>query len=65
MSTLALTSAAFADTIHQNDIVLLHSEPGALPAPALEEIIGAIKTLDMDAVRREISEHLDGPVNEA
>ncbi|KQS98782.1 thioredoxin [Cellulomonas sp. Leaf395] len=117
MSTLTLTGAAFADLIHQNDIVLvdfwaawcgpcrrfapvfenaseqhpdvvfakvdteaehqlaaqagitsiptlmafregvlLYSEAGAVPAAALEEIIGAIKTLDMDEVRREISQ---------
>lgn len=125
MSTLTLTGAAFADTIHENDIVLvdfwaawcgpcrmfapifenasaqhpdvvfakvdteaerelagqagitsiptlmafregilLYSEPGALPAAALEEIIGAIKALDMDAVRREIAEHRDGSVTQ-
>ena len=125
MSTLTLTSAAFADTIHGNDIVLvdfwaawcgpcrmfapifedastqhpdvvfakvdteaerelaaragitsiptlmafrdgvlLYSEPGALPAAALEQIIGAIKAIDMDAVRREIAEHQDGSVTQ-
>lgn len=125
MSTLTLTGAALADTIHENDIVLvdfwaawcgpcrmfapifenasaqhpdvvfakvdteaerelagqagitsiptlmafregllLYSEPGALPAAALEEIIGAIKALDMDAVRREIAEHRDGSVTQ-
>lgn len=37
--------------------VLLYSEPGALPAAALEEIIGAIKALDMDEVRRQIAQH--------
>ena len=36
--------------------VLLYSEAGALPAAALEQIIGAIRALDMDDVRREISQ---------
>ena len=37
------------------DGVLLYSQPGALPAPALEEIIGKIKDLDMDEVRATIA----------
>jgi thioredoxin 1 len=38
------------------DHVLLYAEPGALPEEALEEIIGKVKTLDMDDVRRRIAE---------
>ena len=38
------------------DQVLLYSRPGALPEAALEELIGRIKDLDMDAVRRQVSE---------
>lgn len=38
------------------DGILLGAQPGALPAPALDEVIRQIKTLDMDAVRREIEE---------
>src|SRR6185436_13858321 len=38
------------------DGVLLGSQPGALPAEALDEIITQVKTLDMEAVRREIDE---------
>jgi thioredoxin 1 len=38
------------------DGVLLGAQPGALQAPALDEVIRQIKTLDMDAVRREIDE---------
>lgn len=34
--------------------VLVYDEPGALPAPALEQIITAVKALDMDDVRRRI-----------
>ena len=37
------------------DGVLLFSQPGALPAAALEELITKIKDLDMDAVRGEIA----------
>jgi thioredoxin reductase (NADPH) len=37
------------------DGILLFAQPGALPAPALEELITKIKDLDMDAVRAEIT----------
>ncbi len=37
--------------------VLLFSQPGALPAEALESLITQIKGLDMDDVRRKIAEH--------
>lgn len=36
------------------DGVLLFNQPGALPAPALEDLIGKVKELDMEAVRAEI-----------
>ena len=39
------------------DGILVFSQPGALPAPALEEVIGAVKGLDMDDVRAKIAEH--------
>lgn len=35
--------------------ILVFSQPGALPAAALEELIGAIRALDMDEVRTEIA----------
>jgi len=38
------------------DGIMLGSQPGALPAEALDDIISQVKTLDMDAVRREIAE---------
>lgn len=41
------------------DGILLFNQPGALPAPALEEIIGKVNGLDMDAVRKEIAETSD------
>ncbi|MFM1779581.1 MAG: thioredoxin [Actinomycetota bacterium] len=36
------------------DGILLFNQPGALPAPALEDLIGKVKELDMDAVKAEI-----------
>ena len=38
------------------DGILLFSQPGALPAPALEEIIGKVQELDMDDIRKQIAE---------
>jgi thioredoxin 1 len=38
------------------DKVVLFSQPGALPAHALEDLIGQIKEIDMDDVRRQIAE---------
>jgi thioredoxin 1 len=38
------------------DGVLLFAQPGALPAAALDEIIGKVKALDMDDVRKQIAE---------
>lgn len=35
------------------DGILIFNQPGALPAPALEEIIGKVNELDMDEVRAE------------
>ncbi len=40
------------------DNILLYSQPGALPPAALEELIGKVKDLDMDDVRRKIDEQV-------
>ncbi|CAM3414298.1 thioredoxin [Kibdelosporangium persicum] len=37
------------------DGVVVYAQPGALPAPALEELIGKVKDLDMDEVRASIA----------
>ncbi|MGN6162514.1 MAG: thioredoxin [Marmoricola sp.] len=37
------------------DDILVFSQPGALPAASLAELIGAIRGLDMDAVRAQIA----------
>jgi thioredoxin 1 len=36
------------------DGILVFSQPGALPAPALDEVITAVKGLDMDDVRAQL-----------
>ncbi|MDX1448956.1 MAG: thioredoxin [Acidimicrobiia bacterium] len=38
------------------DQVLLYSQPGALPRSALDDLIGQVRELDMDDVRRQIGE---------
>ena len=38
------------------DGILLYNETGALPAPALEDLIQQLKAVDMDTVRAEIAE---------
>ena len=35
--------------------ILVYAQPGALPAPALEQLISAVRGLDMDDVRRQIA----------
>jgi thioredoxin 1 len=37
--------------------VLVFAEPGALPGPALDELIGAAQALDMDDVRAQMAAH--------
>mgnify|MGYP003454501242 CR=1 FL=1 len=37
--------------------ICVFSQPGALPAEALEDLIQKVKALDMDDVRRQIEEH--------
>ena len=35
--------------------VLVFSQPGALPAPALEQVLSAVRELDMDEVRAQLA----------
>ena len=37
------------------DGILVFSQPGALPAPALEQVIAAVRDLDMDDVRGKVA----------
>ena len=39
------------------DGILVYSRPGAVPASTLEQLIQAVRDLDMDDVRRQIAEH--------
>ncbi len=41
--------------------ILVFSQPGALPPAALEQVIGAVKDLDMDEVRSQIAAQDAGP----
>ena len=36
--------------------VLVFSQPGALPAPALDQVISSVRALDMDEVRASLAE---------
>jgi thioredoxin 1 len=38
------------------DGILVFNQAGALPAPALEQVVQAVRELDMDDVRRQIAE---------
>jgi thioredoxin 1 len=38
------------------DGILVFSQPGALPASSLEEVITAVKGLDMEDVRKQVAE---------
>ena len=37
------------------DGIVVFAQPGALPAPALDDLIGQLRALDMDAIRAEIA----------
>ena len=39
------------------DGILLYNRAGALPAPAFDELVQAVKNIDMDEVRAEISKN--------
>ena len=38
------------------DNILIFEQPGVLPAPVLEELVGKVRALDMDDVRKQIAE---------
>jgi thioredoxin len=40
--------------------VVLYAEAGALPPPALDEVLGKVKEIDMAEVHREIAARADG-----
>jgi thioredoxin 1 len=41
------------------DGILLFRQPGALPAPSLEELIGSIKAVDMEEIKKEVAAQED------
>jgi thioredoxin 1 len=43
------------------DQVLLYAQPGALPAPALEDLITKVEELDMEDMRRQLAEQVPEP----
>ncbi|MEJ2644731.1 MAG: thioredoxin [Gammaproteobacteria bacterium] len=45
--------------------IIIFSQPGMLPASALEDIIGKARELDMDAVRKEIAEQQQGGASQS
>ncbi|GIH73764.1 thioredoxin family protein [Planobispora longispora] len=40
------------------DGIVVFAQPGALPAPALEDLIKQVRALDMDAIRAELASEL-------
>jgi thioredoxin 1 len=47
------------------DGILVFSQPGALPAPALEQVIKAVQELDMEDVRAEVAKQQAGATQDA
>jgi thioredoxin 1 len=47
------------------DGILVFSQAGALPGPALEQVITAVKDLDMDKVREQIAQEAAQPAPSA
>jgi thioredoxin 1 len=47
------------------DGILVFSQPGALPEPALEQVIQAVRDLDMDEVRRAVAAQSDAAQTDA
>jgi thioredoxin 1 len=45
------------------DGILVFSQPGALPAAALDQVINAVQALDMTEVRARIAEKQEQPTN--
>ncbi|AYJ49919.1 thioredoxin [Rhodococcus sp. P1Y] len=44
--------------------ILVFAQPGALPAAALEDLVGQVKSLDMDVVRAQLEEQKAGADSE-
>jgi thioredoxin 1 len=46
------------------DGVILYAQPGALPAPVLDDLIGQVRAVDMSDVKRQIAEQQASPNGE-
>jgi thioredoxin 1 len=44
--------------------ILVFSQPGALPPPALEQVVKAVESLDMDKVREQVAENRPDDVDD-
>ncbi|GLW06645.1 thioredoxin [Microtetraspora sp. NBRC 13810] len=42
------------------DGIVVFAQPGALPEPALEDLIRQVRALDMDEIRSELAAEMDG-----
>ncbi len=51
----ALEVRAIPTVMAFRDGVLLFANPGAMPSRTLEDLIGRVRALDMDAIRKEIA----------
>ena len=45
--------------------VLVYGEAGALPAPELEKVLGAVKDLDMEDVHKKVAEQQQKQASDA
>jgi thioredoxin 1 len=52
----AFNISAIPTLLIARDGIVVYSEAGALPAPALEELISKARELDMDDVRRQVAQ---------
>jgi thioredoxin 1 len=43
------------------DGIQLFAQPGALPKAALEDLLGQVRSLDMDDIRAQLAEESDSP----
>ena len=54
--SMAAQIASIPTLMAFRDGILVFSQPGALPAPALEKVIQAVQDLDMDEVREKVAQ---------
>jgi thioredoxin 1 len=58
--SMAAQIASIPTLMAFRDGILVFSQPGALPAPALEKVIQAVRDLDMDEVREKVAQQRAG-----